>query len=138
MIDASIWSRGQLSQYGKSTERSVAFGLMALSVAGTYFGLTNGTMVWRQDTFVFAIVLQAIFTLFQYVHVKNWKSPWYLMALGLSVIPSAVGYKAIVVPVLAPLLADNGIEHADAAALIIVIVASIGIDIMPERILVKK
>lgn len=137
-VDASLVKRSDVEKFAADSERVVAFGLMLLSLSGTYLGLVNGVLVWRADMFALAVVWQFAMSAFQYINVRRWQTAWYLVPLALSVAPTAFGYGALVAAYVAGVLASRGIPYPMLAAYLLVVLASVGIDIIPERILVRK
>lgn len=138
-VDASIVQRHDIERYAAQSEQFVAFGLILLSLTGTYLGLVGGALAWRGDMFALAIIWQVIVSVFQYIHVRNWRSAWYLVPLGLSVVPAVIGYGSLLVaPTIAPVLASWGTPYPVVLAYALILLASVGIDIIPERILVRS
>jgi hypothetical protein len=137
-VDASVLKRSQIERHAATSERIVAFGLILLSLSGTYIGLLNGALVWRGDMFILAVFWQLVVSAFQFIHVRNWQSAWYLVPLLLSVAPTAAGYGALLGAYIASVLAGWGIPSPMVGAYAIILLASLGIDIIPERILVKR
>jgi hypothetical protein len=137
-VDASVIKRNQIERHAATSERVVAFGLLLLSLSGTYIGLLNGELVWRADMFVLAVFWQVIMSVFQFIHVRNWQSAWYLVPLLLSVAPTAAGYGALLGAYIAGVLAGWGTPTPLVGAYAIILLASLGIDVIPERILVKR
>jgi hypothetical protein len=137
-VDASIVRRSDVEKYAAHSERVVAVGLMLLSLSGTYLGLLDGAMVWRLDTAFVAVLWQLAVSIFQFIHVRNWRSAWYLGPLLLSVAPTAVGYGTLLGPYVGGMLAGWGTPYPMVGAHALILLAAVGIDIIPERILVKK
>lgn len=137
-VDASVIHRSQIERHAATSERVVALGLMLLSLSGTYVGLLNGVLVWRFDMFFLAVFWQLVVSAFQFIHVRNWKSAWYLVPLLLSVAPTVAGYGVLLGAYIAGVLASWGIPSPLMGAYALILLASIGIDIIPERILVKN
>lgn len=83
------------------------------------------------------MIYQAVCSYIQYVHVRRWLSIWYMFALIASVIPSVWSYGNILKPHLFEYLG-----FLDNAALfvwwLIVTIIMASIDVLPERILVRR
>jgi hypothetical protein len=137
-VDASVIKRSQIERHAATSERVVAFGLILLSLSGTYLGLLNGALVWRADMFALAVMWQLVVSVFQFIHVRNWQSAWYLVPLLLSVAPTAAGYGSLLGVYVSGVLASWGMPYPLVGAYGVILLASLGIDIIPERILVRK
>lgn len=137
-VDASVVKRSDVEKYAAHSERVVAFGLMFLSLAGTYLGLLDGAWEWRGDTAFVAVWWQLVVSIFQFVHVRNWWSAWYVVPLLLSVAPTALGYGALLGAYVGGVLAGWGFPYPMVVAHALILLAAVGIDIIPERILVRR
>ena len=136
MVNPALWSRVQVESGAANAQRAVAIGLMVLSVAGTYLGFTGGVMAWFPGMFALTMVWQGAVSYLQFVFVRNWFTPWYLFPLAMSVVPAVIGYHALLAPYLVSMLASWNVPHADVLAWMVILVASLLVDVVPEKLLV--
>lgn len=157
---AYITSADQLAKAEPGLYRFIAFGLWLFSMAGNVIAFAGGwnAMEWFTNWFWIAFSLSLAWQVgcsaVQFITCRYWYNPVYLLALAASFIPSYLGYRLLIaVPLTRWATGVQGDVFASAATLkasapndmmaaaVIHLVFAIGliaIDVLPEKILVKK
>lgn len=144
--DASIIDERHLIPLGIWMKRGVAIGLWSISLIGTYILFNKGIWAWpftpsALTALAIAFVYQLVFSAAQFSWRNNWFNLWYISALMASVVPSTLTYGYLITPKWTTILTDIGIPNqtiANAFAWFTIFCIMVGVDAIPEQILVKR
>jgi hypothetical protein len=139
----ALFSRKRLARRQTTTERVIAFALLAVSWAGILIFGGGGIDSWLALTpiwagFAAAVIVQGVCTWVQWTYAADrWRSPWWLLSFGLSTSGTLAGFWALAHPWLARVLQSAQVPPDTApyfAGAMLVFFAGL-LDYLPEQIL---
>lgn len=126
-------------------QRMVALVLLLTSTLGTYVQFNGGwERIWVFDeragqAALYALLWQILFFLWQFsmIRVRAWR--WYIFALLASAVPSFMSYYDLAYPWLVAYIGRYLPDGPDRVlTVVILLVAVVGNDMVPEQVLVKR
>jgi hypothetical protein len=140
---AALFSRKQLARQQTATERFIAFLLLLVSFVGILVFGGGGTAQWLklQPNVIgtaAALVVQLACTRVQWVFAaQRWRSPWWLLAFGVSTAGTLAGFWPLAHPWLVGALQWAQVPEATAPYIAggLLIVGAALLDYLPEQIL---
>lgn len=142
---AALFSRKDLARSQTTSERFVAFALLAISFGGSILFGGGGAESWlaRAPNWIglaAALIAQSLFTRWQWIYaLKRWRSLWWLGAFAGSTAMTVAGFWPLTHPYLWAGLQAAQVPAQSAwwlAAVILVVLAGV-LDFLPEQILTR-
>jgi hypothetical protein len=139
----ALFSRKKLARQQTTTERLIAFALLAVSWIGVLIFGGGGIDNWLARApivagFIAALIIQGICTRVQWVYAADrWRSPWWLLSFGVSSAGTLAGFWPLAHPWLIGVLQSAQVPPQTApyfAGFVLVFAAGL-LDYLPEQIL---